>query len=91
MANYYIDNPDLKFHLSHPLMEKIVALKERIFADKDKFDYAPVDFEDAMVSYDKVLEIVGDVCGNIISENAESVDQEGPHLVNNRVVLQLLL
>ena len=86
MANYYIDNPDLKFHLSHPMMEKIVALKERNFANKDKFDYAPVDFEDAMDSYDKVLEIVGDICCNIISENAESVDQEGPHLVDNRVI-----
>ena len=29
MANFYTDNPDLKHHLTHPLMEKIVALKER--------------------------------------------------------------
>ena len=62
MDNFYIDNPELKFHLTHPLMKKIVALKERNFADKGKFDYAPIDFEDAMDSYDKVLEIVGDIC-----------------------------
>jgi len=86
MANFFTDNSDLKFHLEHPLMKKIVALKERNFADKDKFDYAPVDFEDAMDSYDKVLEIVGEICGDIVAPNAESVDQEGPKIVNNEVV-----
>ncbi|MGV8826943.1 MAG: acyl-CoA dehydrogenase family protein [Breznakibacter sp.] len=67
-------------------MKKIVALKERNFADKDKFDYAPLDFEDAMDSYDKVLEIVGEICGDIIGPNAESVDHEGPSIVDNEVV-----
>ncbi len=85
MDNFYNDNPELKFHLTHPLMEKIVALKERNFADKDKFDYAPVDFEDAMDSYDKVLEIVGDICSNIIAPNAESIDAEGPQLIDGEV------
>ncbi|MBS2098499.1 acyl-CoA dehydrogenase family protein [Carboxylicivirga linearis] len=86
MANFFTDNQDLKFHLTHPLMKKIVALKERNFADKDKFDYAPMDFEDAMDSYEQVLEIVGEICGDIVAPNAESVDQEGPKIVNNEVV-----
>jgi len=86
MANFFTDNQDLKLHLTHPLMKKIVALKERNFADKDKFDYAPMDFEDAMDSYEKVLEIVGEICGDIVAPNAESVDQEGPKIVNNEVV-----
>ena len=85
MANFYSDNKDLKFHLDHPLMKKIVQLKERDFAEKDSCDYAFLDFEDAMDSYDKVLEIVGDICGNIIAPNAESVDTEGPSLVDNEV------
>ena len=66
MANFYLDNPSLKHHLHHPLMERIVELKERGFADKDKYDYAPQDFEDAMDSYEKVLEIVGEICGDIM-------------------------
>ncbi len=86
MANFFTDNPDLKFHLTHPLMDKIVKLKERNFADKDQFDYAPMDFEDAMDSYEKVLEIVGEICGDIVASNAESVDQEGPKIVDNEVV-----
>ena len=86
MANFYTDNPDLKLHLSHPLMEKIVALKERNYSDAEKFDYAPTDFADAMDNYDKVLEIVGDLCGNIIAGNAEDVDHQGPRVENGRVI-----
>jgi hypothetical protein len=86
MANYYLDRPELKFHLTHPLMEKIVALKERNFREKDQFDYAPQDFEDAIDSYNHVMEIIGEICGDIIAPNAESVDQEGPQVVNNRVI-----
>ncbi len=85
MANYYTDNPSLKHHLHHPMMHKIVELKERNFTDAEKFDYAPVDFNDAMDNYERVLEIVGDLCGNIIAENAESVDHEGPTVANGRV------
>ena len=86
MANFYTDNPDLEFHLNHPLMKRIVALRERNFVDKDKFDYAPIDFEDAMDSYGKVLEIVGEISGDIVAPNAEAVDQQGPKIVNNEVV-----
>lgn len=86
MANFYTDTPELKFHLNHPLMKRIVELKERNYSDKDKYDYAPLDFEDAMDSYDKVLEIVGEICGDIIAPNAEGVDHEGPQVVNNRVI-----
>lgn len=83
MANFYLDTPELKHHLNHPLMKRIVELKERNYADKSNFDYAPVDFEDAMDSYDKVLEIVGEICGNIIAPNAEDVDHEGASCSNN--------
>ncbi len=86
MANYYTDNKDLKFHLAHPLMEKIVRLKERNFEEKKKFDYAPMDYEDAFDSFDKVLEVVGEICGEIVGPNAESIDAEGPQVVDGHVV-----
>ena len=85
MANFYTDNPALKHHLTHPLMRKIVALKERDYTDAEKYDYAPMDYEDAIDSYDRVLDIVGDVCGTTIAENAESVDLEGPKVVDGHV------
>ena len=85
MANFYTDTPQLKHHLNHPLMKRIVELKERNYQDKEKYDYAPQDFEDAMDSYHQVLEIVGEICGDIIAPNAEGVDQEGPTVKNGRV------
>ena len=86
MANFFSDNKDLQFHLQHPMMRKIVELKERGFAEKDLYDYAPQNFEDAMDSYRKVLEIAGEVCGDVIAPNAEGVDHEGPKVVNDHVV-----
>lgn len=86
MANFYNDNPALKHHLAHPLMRRIVELKERNFTDAEKYDYAPFDFEDAMDSYEKVLEIAGEISGEIVAQNAEDVDHEGPHVVDGHVV-----
>ena len=86
MANFFNDNKDLQYHLSHPLMRRIVELKEKGFQDKDKYDYAPADFEDAMDSYRRVLEIMGGICGDVIAVNAEDVDHTGPQVVNDRVV-----
>ena len=85
MANIYTDNPEIKFHMQHELMKRIVELKERGFEDKDKYDYAPQNFEDAMDNYDRTLDIVGDVTTNVIAPNAEDVDAEGPHCENGRV------
>lgn len=86
MANYYTDHPEIEFHLDHPLMKRIVDLKEKGYADKDQFADAPVCYEDAIENYKRVLDITGDVAANIIEPNSESVDLEGPHLVDGRMV-----
>jgi alkylation response protein AidB-like acyl-CoA dehydrogenase len=85
MANYFTEVEDLKFHLHHPLMKKIVGLKEGDFAEEQTYEYAPHDFEDTMDTYSRVLEIVGEICETTIAPNAESVDAEGPHLEDNEV------
>ncbi|MDR1499894.1 MAG: acyl-CoA dehydrogenase family protein [Tannerellaceae bacterium] len=85
MANYFLDSKVYKHHLHHPLMRRIVELKERNYADRDVYDYAPVDFEDAMDSYEKVLEIVGEICAETVAPNAEDVDREGPRVDKGRV------
>ncbi|MBQ9202506.1 MAG: acyl-CoA dehydrogenase family protein [Bacteroidales bacterium] len=86
MANYYSDHPEIGFHLEHPLMQRLVELKEKGYADKDKFEDAPVDYADAIENYRQILDITGDVAANIIEPNAESVDLEGPHLENGRMI-----
>ena len=75
--NFYTDSPELKHYLNHPLMKRIVELRERNFEEKDLYAYAPQDLEDAMDNYDKVLDIIGEICGDIIAPNAEGVDHEG--------------
>ena len=70
MANFYNDNPSLKHHLTHPLMRKIIELKERNYTDAVK----------------SASENPGEISGDIVAPNAESVDHEGPHVVNGRVV-----
>lgn len=85
MANFYTDHPEYDFYLNHPEMQRVVELKERNFADKDKYEDAPVDFEDAIENYKRVLEITGDIAANIIEPNSEDVDLEGPHLVDGRM------
>ena len=86
MDNFFKDTPDFKFHLEHPIVQKIVKLKERSFEESEKYDYAPQNHEDAIDTYDKILDIVGEICAETIAPNAESVDLEGPHLINNEVV-----
>ena len=86
MDNFFNDTPDFKFHLKNPIVEKVVKLKEDNFKESEKFDFAPLNHDDAIDSYEKILEIVGDICANTISKNAESVDLEGPHIENNEVI-----
>lgn len=85
MANFYTDNSDLKFQFSHPLMKKIVELKEQDFKDSGVYDYAPCSVEDAIDSYDKVMEVMGGICADTIAANAEQVDHDGPVCENGRV------
>ena len=99
--NYYTDHPEIAFYLNHPLMARIVELKEKGFADAKEttppsptgegsgvrpIDYAPVDLGDAIENYKQILDITGDVAANIIAPNSESVDLEGPHLENGRMI-----
>ena len=86
MANYYSDHPEIEFHLNHPLMKRVVDLKERNYAEKDQFENAPVNYEDAIENYKRLLDITGDVAANIIEPNSEDVDLEGPHLENGRMI-----
>ncbi|MDY5672194.1 MAG: acyl-CoA dehydrogenase family protein [Prevotella sp.] len=86
MANYYSDHPEIEFHLNHPLMKRVVDLKERNYAEKDQFEDAPVNYEDAIENYKRLLDITGDVAANIIEPNSEDVDLEGPHQENGRMI-----
>ncbi|MBS7314171.1 MAG: acyl-CoA dehydrogenase family protein [Bacteroidales bacterium] len=86
MGNFFTDNERLKFHLHNDMMKEIIRLKERDYADKDKYDFAPESYEDAIDSYEKVLEIVGEITSDVLAENAKDVDIEGPKIEGNAIV-----
>ncbi|MFO8053803.1 MAG: acyl-CoA dehydrogenase family protein [Bacteroidales bacterium] len=86
MANFFTDNKQLQFQLNHPLMKRIIELKENHFEDFGAHDDAPSDHEDAQDNYQKILEIIGEIAGNTIADNAEEVDENPSKVVNNRVV-----
>ncbi len=65
-------------------MRRIVELRERNYTEAERFDYAPLDFDDAMDNYDRVLEVVGEICGDIIAPNAEAVDHQGASCSDGR-------
>ena len=78
MPNFYTEHPELKFHLNNPMMERICELKERGYRDKEQYDYAPQDYADALDSYDKVLEITGEITGEVIAANARRPGRSAP-------------
>ena len=86
MANYFTDHPEIAFYLNHPLMKRIVELKERNFTEAEKYPEAPVDHEDCIENYKRLLDVLGDIAANIIEPNSEAVDLEGPHLENGRMI-----
>ena len=85
MANYFTDHPEIAFHLQDPLMRRITELREKGYSESETYDFAPVDHEDCIENYKRLLEIVGDVAANVIEPNSESVDLEGPHLEDGRM------
>ena len=85
MPNFFTDNKDLQFIFDNLDLEEVVGLKEGGFKHAESFDHAPVSLEDAIDNYRRVLEVVGDICGNNIAERARTVDEEGPHFANGVV------
>jgi alkylation response protein AidB-like acyl-CoA dehydrogenase len=85
MSNFYTENDDIQFHMKHMDLDWIIELKEAYFADKGIYDYAPKNIADAKDSYNRILEIVGDIAGNIIDPKAAEADEEGAHYENGVV------
>ena len=85
MNNFYKDNDRLKRQMTHPMMKRIVALKEDGYTQSREYRSAPENFDDAIDSYDKVMEVMGEICAGTIAPNAFDVDAEGPHCEGGRV------
>ena len=85
MPNFFTDNSDLQFNFNNCNLKEVVAIAENDYEQAREFNYAPVNHEDAIENYRKVLEIVGDIAGNFIAERAPGVDEEGAVLKDGKV------
>ncbi len=79
MSNFFTDNEDLMFALDNLELEEVTALKEDDYKYAAEFPHAPVDFNDAIDNYRRVLTEIGDVTGERIEPRSRTVDAEGPH------------
>ncbi len=85
MPNFFLDNPDIQFHFNALELKEIVRLTEDDYAQSRRFNYAPVNYEDAIENYRKVLEVVGDLGGNHVAPRASGVDRDGATLTDGHV------
>ena len=85
MANYFLENPDLLFQFERLDLKEVVEYTEDTFSQAEKFNYAPVNYEDAVENYKRVLEIVGDLAANYIAPRAASIDEEGALFEDGKV------
>lgn len=85
MSNFFTDNEDLKFHFNRFDLREILEIAEDNYTQKKEFDYAPENYEDAMINFEQILELMGDISGNSIAERAAGVDEEGAHYENGKV------
>jgi alkylation response protein AidB-like acyl-CoA dehydrogenase len=76
VANYFLDNQDIQFLFEHIDLQETARIQE-LYAENEGADYAPVDDQDCVDNYRRILEIVGQVAGETVAPNAEEVDREG--------------
>ena len=83
--NYYSDNKALAHYLRHPLLERIVAMKEHGYSQSAEYNYAPIDFAEALQGYEQVLHLVGELCADVVAPNVARTEVEGPTVEDGRV------
>jgi len=85
MSNFFLDNPDLVFHFNRLDMKDVIEIMEDDYAQSKKFNYAPVNYEDAVENYRRVMEVMGDITANFISPRSPSIDDEGALFKDGKV------
>jgi alkylation response protein AidB-like acyl-CoA dehydrogenase len=85
MPNFFLDNPDIQFHFTSFDLKEIVSFAEEDFVRSTECPYAPVDYDDAMLNYRRVLEVVGDLAANHVAPRAAGVDLEGATFADGEV------
>ncbi len=85
MANFFLDNEDIQFLFKHIDLKELARLQEQETENGDA-DYVPVDEDDAVDNYWRVLEIVGQIAAETLAPHAEQIDREGNKLNDDGTV-----
>ena len=72
MGNYFLDNQDIRFLFEHIDLAELARIQEADTANGDA-DYVPIDEDDAVDNYRRVLEIVGQIAADTLAPHAEQV------------------
>jgi len=85
MPNFFTENKDIQFQFQNLDLKDIVDMAEDNYEQAKEYNYAPVNYEDAIENYRRVLEVVGEMAGNFIAPRAADVDNEGAQLIDGKV------
>lgn len=80
MANFFTDNEDIQFLFEHMDLARLAELVEEGFRFHDEYDFAPVDADDAIDNYRRVLTMLGELSAERIEPTAEETDRIGSRL-----------
>lgn len=84
-VNFYLDNSDLSFRLQQVDLQEVIAVKEKGYSFHSQYPTAPRSYADAIENYNLMLEVLGDICANVIAPLAPAADEEGAHFENGQV------
>jgi hypothetical protein len=85
VGNFFLDNQDIEFLFEYTDLQELARIQE-LDTENGDADYAPLDPQDAVDGYRRILEIVGQVASETIAPNAEEVDRDGNTLNENGTV-----
>jgi alkylation response protein AidB-like acyl-CoA dehydrogenase len=87
MANFYTDNPDIRFCLESLDLARLAKEREGDFAEAQAFEHAPRSAAEAKEQYEEILKLAGEIAGSFVAPRAKQVDQEGNQYRDGEVIL----
>ncbi len=85
MENFFTDNTDIQWHFNHLDLREVVASLEEDYRQAERYDDAPLSYDDALAGYHTVLEMAGAIAAKEIAPLAPDVDREGAHFDQGQV------
>jgi len=83
--NFYLDNLDIQFRLDQLDLSEVLELKENNYSYAQEHPAAPRNYPDAKDNYRIMLEVLGDICANVVAPKAAQADEEGAQFRNGEV------